>query len=70
MADRVCTLVVSWDWEGPVITTAGREVVARGVPVPLEPAIVEAIPFGLMSALYQGIVRAEVGDPKPRRKRS
>lgn len=69
---RICDLIVEWDFEGPIRQIKdGRAVeVFPAGPIPLEPEIVGLIEFGLKAALYQGIVKAEVGNPRKRRRSS
>ena len=74
-ARRLCNLIVSWDFEGPVYRLVRNadgsehevEAVGPGT-IPLVPEKVAFIDFDLLSSLYRGIVKAEAGNQGRRQK--
>jgi hypothetical protein len=62
-------LVCDWDITGPLDNTfTGEELVPDGEVVPLDPAIVQHLPYALLAGLNQEMVRAETPNLRTRRR--
>lgn len=69
VAERLCRLVKTWDWEGPLKRMDGTVAVEAGDKVPLQAEIVRLIPLRLTRALNQAIIEAELGGNARNRRR-
>jgi len=71
VAVNLCKLVTAWDITGSLEHRRTNEVlVAEGVTVPLDPMIVQHLPWRVMSGVMSGVTLAENPNPsRPRRKR-
>ncbi len=71
LAAYVCNLITEWDFTGELGHAKTNEVLVQdGAPIPLDPVVVQHIPFPIVSGLLSGITQAEQANPTRPRKDS
>ncbi len=70
VATNLCELVTEWDVTGPLVNKRTKEpIVADGAPVPLDPMVVQHVPWAILAGVMSGVTAAENPNPSRRRRK-
>lgn len=68
VAKLLCELVVEWGLTGPVVNRrTGEELSPADAVVPLDPRLVQFLPYSILSAYLSGVTQNEMANPTRRR---